>query len=248
MKHPMKKTFTLIELLVVIAIIAILAGMLLPALNNARENGRTKGCMSNIKQMGALCLLYANDSDGYLPFVKTTYNNVDYGAYVYDNIYYWQKRLKQQYTGSESVNLSNCPAIIAARKGYSAVKTTYGMNLYLASGTMSHSGYHSGWNKTPLRQISKIQAASRAGMMVENYRHGTWNGVESSASGETRTYFIHNKKANVVFLDGHAETRGYLGIPSYESYPGTAQGTRLNTYFHKGEVYRISGSSTIEGL
>ena len=62
-----QKSFTLIELLVVIAIIAILAGMLLPALNRARQSARTTSCSGQVKTLGQALLMYVGDNNEYFP-------------------------------------------------------------------------------------------------------------------------------------------------------------------------------------
>ena len=71
------KSFTLIELLIVIAIIAILAAMLLPALNKARERGMTTRCLGNAKQLGQYCTMYSMQYADYIPLASKNPGEID---------------------------------------------------------------------------------------------------------------------------------------------------------------------------
>ena len=66
-----KKCFTLVELLIVIAIIAILASLLLPALQKAKQKSLSANCLANLKQIGVAAISYANDQDGWICAART---------------------------------------------------------------------------------------------------------------------------------------------------------------------------------
>ena len=127
-----KHRFTLIELLVVIAIIAILAAILLPALNSARERGRSAACINNLKQIGTAASMYQGDNEDYFPFDRA--NSCQASTEIY--------RFYTPYLGEKNGGVWYCPSKppctgtgCSIERGYGANAALGGINYYLSGVT-----------------------------------------------------------------------------------------------------------------
>jgi len=144
------KGFTLIELLVVIAIIAILAGMLLPALSTAKAVAKQIGCVSNLKQHGLGLNNYVNDYNGKLP---PTYVGIDANTNLTDTLY----RQLGVYVGN-SRGVYECPGFDYKRYGGTAAGT---LNIYGGGTVTAYRSYHDNNFRYTDIDINQANAAGR---------------------------------------------------------------------------------------
>ena len=206
-----KKTFTLIELLVVIGIIAILAAMLLPVLNKARDAAKDTTCINNHKQIGNILMQYSNDFNGVCPP-----GTQDPGPNPWIGILIEQKYLAEPREGQATPAI--CPKGTTQTWGGKTKSGVWGGNTWNTIGMadykdapaeISRQGYTLMENGYPLWIIPNIRNASSTFIFGDSINAVDMMTMMLNPWGETAKQFIalkHKGSRSTVlgFADGHA--------------------------------------------
>lgn len=209
-----RNDFTLIELLIVIAIIAILAGLLLPALNSARAKAQMIFCSANQKNIALMSIQYAGDNDDFMP---PSYNeNYLNPAPNYRFLNYSWLYATHRYTGKDVVwnepanPVYRCPA--APEEVFvSADVPKMLMSNYAWTNRM---GAKLSWcERNTMKRLSKCRLPSVTGYLLD-LAGGIYDAIAPSymSTYPPEKFRRHGLKTNAAFVDGHVESIRYTSL------------------------------------